>query len=51
MLEGTRHPAAAIVTGIVGLGHGIGAFLCLASARRRPNSARRLRRFVLGPSC
>lgn len=48
MLEGTRHPAAAIVTGIVGLGHGIGAFLCLASARRRPNSAQRLRRFVLG---
>jgi hypothetical protein len=48
MLEGTLHPAAAIVTGIVRLGPGIGAFLCLASARRRMNSAHRLRRFALG---
>jgi len=48
VFEGTLHPAAAIVTGIVGLGHGIGAFLCLASARRRPNSAQRLRRLALG---
>jgi hypothetical protein len=48
ILESTLHPAAAIVTGLVGLGHGLGALVCLVSARRRPNRADRLRRLVLG---
>jgi hypothetical protein len=48
MFESTPHPAAAILMGIVGLGHGLGAFFCLVSARRRPHGTHRLRRLVLG---
>ena len=48
MFESTLHPAAAIVIGLVGLGHGLGALFCLVSARMRPRSAHRLRRQVLG---